>query len=67
MRFQVGERTFEIGTGHEVLSCFMTFDEHGYTASASLTGKHGQWAVFSDGTVVGKMPVGVYDITGLLL
>jgi hypothetical protein len=63
MRFQVGERLFEIGNGHEVLSCFMTFDAEGYTASASLMGKHGQWAVFADGTVVGEMPVGVYDIT----
>jgi len=63
MRFQVGNKRFEIGGGHEVQSCFMTFDEDGYIASASLMGKRGQWAVFSDGTVVGEMPVGVYDIT----
>jgi len=64
MRFYVGEKLFEIGNGHEIRSCCMTFDEEGDVASISLMHVEGHWMCLPDGVEIGKRPVGLYELKG---
>ena len=65
MRFQIDNKTFEIGNGHEIQSCFMTFTPDGDVASVNIMHAEGNWTYLVGEKGVyesGPRPVGLYEL-----
>lgn len=72
MRFTVGDKTFEIGSGHEVRELYVLYRRDRSIRAVELITETGSTHILasSNGVVIGgpsgkagELPVGVYDVT----